>query len=652
MHKVIQDIYRFYLKHRTGIEFAPLQVYSSALIFSPTSSIVRQTYEEAEGAEWIITKPDMPLGWNACLQIIEGHHNRIGALAISPDGTRVASAADTETIVWELETGVALHTFDRSFAPIAIAFSPHGLYLAIGNHHDIKIYDLTTSTCRYTLKAIYPNISSLSFSPDSSRLSAGCNNGSVRTWELNKPTGTELGRHDFATDNPVGTLFALDGTHIAWVLDNNRIHIQNLTTNRRLPTLDVNCRRLESVAFSADAARLALTTYDKEAYERAILIFDPLTGKHLQIIDGPLVGGFEKLAFLADCTRLISGSSKGVIIWDSVTGACLRHLKVPTHKKLLPSPDGTFVAIPSSKKIEIWDTVIDQPPPVRVPYDDGLSAIAFSLDGTQFATATSFNIKVWDSATGECLKQIGCPGCWIRSVKFFPDGKRLAVAGRHGIEIWDVLSPVRLQVIERGHTGTISMMAISSDSNLMAIAVFSNRPPMAVDYLEVRFIEIWDVTTTGSPKQRLEDVSIRAEAMAFSSDNTRLGSISQDGSVEIYDVHTGARLRNLWGFFESLYDGVFFVTQSQADTYISDLKSLINGQLEEEDVIKGLKPSGLSITSDISWIIRGGKPLLWLPSDDRPDAIAIYDGLILLGYRSDKILFIRLDIDTLDKQLT
>ncbi|KAH8747282.1 hypothetical protein F5883DRAFT_584118, partial [Diaporthe sp. PMI_573] len=53
---LIHDMHRFARSYRGIIEKAPLQAYSSALIFSPTNSLTRNIFQE-KGPGWIIRKP-------------------------------------------------------------------------------------------------------------------------------------------------------------------------------------------------------------------------------------------------------------------------------------------------------------------------------------------------------------------------------------------------------------------------------------------------------------------------------------------------------------------------------------------------------------------------------------------------------------------
>jgi len=73
---------------RVVIEQAPLQTYSSAMIFAPKNSLVRKGFEK-DIPKWITRKPKVREDWSASLQTLEGHCNSGKAVAFSPDGQLV-----------------------------------------------------------------------------------------------------------------------------------------------------------------------------------------------------------------------------------------------------------------------------------------------------------------------------------------------------------------------------------------------------------------------------------------------------------------------------------------------------------------------------------------------------------------------------------
>ena len=118
---LVRDARRFILSHKGVIEIAPVQVYASALVFSPTRSVVKK-YFQAEEPDWITTKPAMEADWNACLQTLEGHSDSVSSVVFSSDGQRLASASDDRTIkIWDAASGACLQTLEghRQLMPMS-----------------------------------------------------------------------------------------------------------------------------------------------------------------------------------------------------------------------------------------------------------------------------------------------------------------------------------------------------------------------------------------------------------------------------------------------------------------------------------------------------------------------------------------------------
>ncbi|KAM7208118.1 hypothetical protein V8F06_014952, partial [Rhypophila decipiens] len=68
--RFLHDIRRFIRSNRSIIDIAPLQLYASALVFSPARSITRGLFKQEE-QRWITSGPVVEDSWNACTQTLE-----------------------------------------------------------------------------------------------------------------------------------------------------------------------------------------------------------------------------------------------------------------------------------------------------------------------------------------------------------------------------------------------------------------------------------------------------------------------------------------------------------------------------------------------------------------------------------------------------
>jgi WD40 repeat protein len=119
--QLVQDARRFIMYHKGAIEGYPLQTYASALLFSPTGSLMRQLFQHEE-PEAISIRPAMSDGWSACLQTLEGHSNTVWSVAFSHDSTRLASASYDSTVkIWDASSGACLQTLEGHSGTVSSA---------------------------------------------------------------------------------------------------------------------------------------------------------------------------------------------------------------------------------------------------------------------------------------------------------------------------------------------------------------------------------------------------------------------------------------------------------------------------------------------------------------------------------------------------
>ena len=125
--------------------------------------------------------------------LYSGHHDKVFALAWSPDGEYIASGGRDQTVhIWHAHTG-ELHTFRQmTNYVLALAWSPDGQYLAVGDTQGVvSVWHMSSNSDVNVYRGHVRFVRSLAWSPDGRYIvSGGADLGSLDRPPLLYPRAT------------------------------------------------------------------------------------------------------------------------------------------------------------------------------------------------------------------------------------------------------------------------------------------------------------------------------------------------------------------------------------------------------------------------------------------------------------------------------
>jgi WD40 repeat protein len=116
------------------------------------------------------------------------HPSNVLAMAISPDGRRLGTAAGRTVRLWDLESRQLMQAFPAFRASCeALAFSPDGRLLAAGSREGrVRLWDTTSFRESADHDWGFGDVNELRFSPDGLTCAAACQRKAVVVWDVDE----------------------------------------------------------------------------------------------------------------------------------------------------------------------------------------------------------------------------------------------------------------------------------------------------------------------------------------------------------------------------------------------------------------------------------------------------------------------------------
>lgn len=581
--ELVWDAHRFLQMFGKVIEDAPLQVYVSALLFSPSKSIIRQSFQ-AESPHWVRILPNDLIDWTSCVQKFDDPHKDkfLGSyhyLSISCCDTWIASEGLNDIQIWDVKTGRPMRNI-KAYA-YHYVFSPwNDDELAAMDIDDQRLTIWDVSSGKPTQQLELPpqtRIRDMSFFRSEpgmlgARLEDDDLNSFVAVW--NTATGERIstvlmkGDSDHFTFSPIGGKVAyaylergknrsiqrgdytISGPHrgdtIICGLDKaNIVHTSTFGEVRgyAFPPLGDCLAALFEPSRGADYIIMLVNTTTNEIF-RKIELASQSNGK---------------MAFSAN-GELLAVSMYGVVgLWNIRSGQCVQKTRGESYH-LEFSHDSKWLFSASSASIDVIEVgrqeMFSPDPMLR---DNRPGKVLISPQGELVASWQEDVLKLWKLDSMAPMHELRAPQIGMllirvgSHVEFSPDSTKIFFRSLVSLKLWDISSEIEKRVFDiteseesvNDFSTGLSITIFSPNSRFLAASrILPQSPDTSSPSGGYRYIHIkvWD-TVSGKLLIFLKSKPLIGIDLKFSPDSKRIAfSFDFDNNgvrmtrVELWDI--------------------------------------------------------------------------------------------------------------------
>ncbi len=501
---------------------------------------------------------------------LRGNTNSVGAVAFSPDDSRVVSGDSDGTVrMWDVGRGQLIGHPLRSDAGLinGVAFSPDGRRIAAAcSDNTVRLWDVANGRpIGQPLRGHTDWVRTVAFSPDGRRIATGGDDKTVRLWDAVtlQPVGQPLRGH---TDRVQIVAFSPDGRRIATGGDDKTVHLWDAATLRPIGRPLTHDSSVTSVAFSPDGARIAtagtgntIQLWDADTQQEAGVLVGHQSGVAAVVFsdDRRIVSsGLDRTVRIWDATswqpthfegdgvvawfsndgrRIYSGGRNGTVQrWDSITK---RPIGGPLRIDgggggLYPFGDDKLLSVEMGQDkwtVQLWNANGGRP--LSPPWDVMADNVAWADISNRIVAKTAPEVlQIFDAQTARPIGAPIRPGNTISAFDVSFDGRFVATGefNDNTARVWD------------GHTGKPVGVPMKGDNMIVAVAASPDGSRLAASYVDSR-VRLWDTVTGKSIGDPMDTRSV-AYAVAYSPNGQVIASGGDDGTIGLWDVSNQSQL--------------------------------------------------------------------------------------------------------------
>ncbi|MCI0684104.1 MAG: WD40 repeat domain-containing protein [Gemmataceae bacterium] len=553
--------------------------------------------------------------WNAAdgkdIKTLAAHDAAVLGVSLSADATKLASfGADKQIKLWnpaaaKPEDAAKPATVIPVAAPGAIALSPNGLRLAVADAAQVRILDAATGPATgkeiQQLAEHAAPVKALAFLPDSRTLFTGAADKTAKLLDVNIAAA-----FDAHPGGVVAAQYHANGAQALTAGADKTVKLWDLTKNAVIKTFGPLPEPIKFASFNRDYTQAGV------AAGKTVKIWNLADGKDIANLPHP--AEVKSLSFTADKTRVATGAAdKLTRLWDLATAKELQffpqddvvaavlftpqnalvsaagktaRLDTPNAVRAIQAdagpvhglavvPNGAHVLTGGADKVmKMWNLGNGQLDRSFAGATDVIRAVAVNKN-TQLVAAGGADqtVRVFNFADGKEIDKVKVDGA-VQALQFTPNNViLLAACADKSLRAWSVPfnpgqepSPEFLKSIQNFTTADmVHDLALANDNAVFYAAGADKK------------VHVWKLAST-SPIQNYPHPNI-VDCVAFDAKSTILVSGCHDGKIRIFDLVKKALAKEITAHVQTKPNNVAHPVYTVA--FSADGKQLLSSSFDK-----------------------------------------------------------------------